>query len=129
MWLFLPDLFVSIVNKPGDDNLCCRFRHHQDAENFRKRLADSIGTSDAEAKTRWPITAGQGTDYYWRLYATHEDVAKVMSDVTKGIDYGNFKNHVKKITGAKRASAYMQIWSVMMGIQQRVVSQSRLHRR
>jgi hypothetical protein len=133
MWLFTPNYFVSIVNKPGDKNLCVRGRVVADLESFRMELfkttdpgvVDGIVTLDggetltvaAYLDKFWPIEMHTGTDYVCRLYAEHGAVAEVLYAKTASIDYGNFKNRVKKVQGATRASAYMRVWSAMMDVQ------------
>ena len=122
MWLFHPSFFVSIVQKPGHDDLCVRARVREDLEAFRALLPDD--EKDVH------IEEGTGTDYALRLYATHAAVASVMDQITRNIDYNNFKGHVKKTQGEDRAHAYMGIWSIMMRVQQQAEGlRLRWHRR
>ena len=120
MWLFLPDCFVSIVQKPGHDDLCVRARTVADLATFRHKIA---GTDDAAVLDKlWPIETGTGTDYHCRFYATHADVATALAATVSGIDYGNFKSQVSAIHGHERAHSYMGIWSIMMQVQRRALA-------
>lgn len=117
MWLFLPDCFVSVVNKPGHDDLCVRARTVADLETFRAKLP-----GDGDPATLRPIETGTGTDYHCRFYASHDDVATALAATVRRIGYSNFKSQVSAIQGHERAHSYMGIWSIMMQVQRRALA-------
>jgi len=121
MWLFTDFGFFSIVCKPGTKNLCVRARMPGDLEAFRDRLAQVSAFDGANAAEQWPIEDFTGTDYAFRLYASNDDVAALMSEFVKGIDYNNFKGRVGRTQGHDRASVYMNVWSIMNRMQEKAV--------
>ncbi len=96
MWIFLPNSFLSIVQKPDDtDTLTVRGRTQGDIESV---FADAV------------VQTGQGTDYKYRAKVPRTQVAKVLHDQVMSLHYGNFKSTVKN---NKRHDAYMRVWSAM----------------
>ena len=100
MWIFLPNSFISIVQKPGDtDMLTVRSRIKGDIENVFPGVK---------------VEANKGTDYKFRAKVQREAVAKALHDQAMSISYANFKGTVKD---RKRHDAYMSVWSAMYGVQ------------
>lgn len=80
MWIFCRDGFLSIVQHNDYPNILIvrsRFKGH-----IQRIFGDVEVEKDA------------GTDYEYRTEIPKEKVAKVMSDMIKDIDYGNFKNEI-----------------------------------
>lgn len=102
MWIFLPNSFLSIVQKPGDtDTLTVRARIHGDIEAVFP-----------QAK----IVPNKGTDYKYRARVPRQAVAQVLHDQVMGLNWSNFKG---AITSRKRHDAYMNVWSAMHAAQDR----------
>lgn len=100
MWIFLPDSFISVVQKPGDTDLL----------TVRARIEGDIERVFPGA----PVQANQGTDYKYRAKVPREAVAKALYDQAMSVRYGNFKSTVKT---KKRHDAYMSVWSAMYAAQ------------
>ncbi len=101
MWIFLPDSFLSIVDKgdPSGKTLLVRARKAGDIERV---------FPDAE------VQVGGGTDYRYRARIDREAVALAMADAVRSIDWPNFKSQV---TEADRHDAYMGCWESMYSYQ------------
>ena len=56
MWLFTPDGFYSIVQKPGYDHLTVRSRVASDLDILREKFMPTLSATDE----------GTGTDYRFR---------------------------------------------------------------
>jgi hypothetical protein len=97
MWLFLPHAFLSIVDKgdPSHQTLLVRARNPDDIQRV-------FPNAD--------IQTGGGTDYAYRARINREEVAQVMAEAIRSIDYPNFKNEVDE---PLRHDAYMECWSAM----------------
>lgn len=102
MWIFLPNSFISVVQKPGDTDLL----------TVRARIKGDIETIFPDAK----VEANKGTDYKYRAKVPRELVAKALYDQAMGVAYPNFKGAVK---AKKRHDAYMGVWSAMYAAQER----------
>ena len=102
MWIFLPESFVSVVQKPGDTDML----------TVRARIKGDIESVFPEAK----VEANKGTDYKYRARVPRATVAQVMHDQVMALNWSNFKGAVK---GKKRHDAYMNVWSAMYAAQDR----------
>jgi hypothetical protein len=102
MWIFLPNSFISVVQKPGDTDLL----------TVRARIKGDIETVFPDAK----VEANKGTDYKYRARVPREIVAKALHDQVMGVNWANFKSAVK---AKKRHDAYMGVWSAMYAVQDR----------
>lgn len=102
MWIFLPNSFLSIVDKgdPSGATLLVRARRAGDIEAV---------FPDAE------VIEGGGTDYRYRARIDRERVAQAMADEARGIRYGNFKATVKD---RNRHDACMRVWDAMYSFQE-----------
>ncbi len=102
MWIFLPDSFISVVQKPDDI----------DTLTVRARIKGDIEAVFPQAK----VEANMGTDYKYRARVPRQVVAQVLHDQVMGLNWGNFKGAVKD---RKRHDAYMDVWSAMHAAQTR----------
>ena len=102
MWIFLPNSFLSIVQKPGDT----------DTLTVRARIQGDIEAVFPQAK----VESNKGTDYKYRARVPRQAVAQVLHDQVMGLSWGNFKGAVKN---RKRHDAYMNVWSAMHAAQDR----------
>lgn len=108
MWCFLPNSFISIVQKPGDaDTLTVRSRVNGDIERV---------FPNAE------VIEGAGTDYQFRARVPRAKVAKAMHDAVMNLTWSNFKGAV---TDRKRHDAYMRVWAAMMDYQRQMAAKPR----
>jgi hypothetical protein len=97
MWIFLPDSFLSIVDK-GDatgKTLLVRGRRQGDIEQVFPNAN---------------VQSGGGTDYVYRARIDRNEVADAIATSIKAIRYPNFKNEV---TESDRHDAYLDVWSAM----------------
>ncbi len=97
----------SIVQKPGRDDLAVRARVREDLERFRARYLDP----------QVPILDHAGTDYPYRLFAPHHDVAKALYDMVLRIDYPNFKSHIHQAQGSTREHVYHEVHSALIKLE------------
>ena len=102
MWIFLPESFISVVQKPGDT----------DTLTVRARIKGDIESVFPEAC----VEADKGTDYKYRARVSRQAVAQVLHDQVMGLHWGNFKGEVKD---RKRHDAYMNVWRAMNAVQDR----------
>lgn len=104
MWIFLaePPCFLSVVQKPGDEDLTIRSRVRADLEAF----------SDLCPMT--PIAHTPGADYQYRAKASHEDFAKALAAAALELDYPNFKQAITRRLGLGREAIYHRVWSLLL---------------
>ena len=102
MWIFLPESFISVVQKPGDT----------DTLTVRARIKGDIESVFPEAC----VEADKGTDYKSRARVSRQAVAQVLHDQVMDLNWGNFKGEVKD---RKRHDAYMNVWRAMYAVQDR----------
>ena len=102
MWIFLPESFISVVQKPGDTDML----------TVRARIQGDIESVFPEAH----VEADKGTDYKYRARLSRQTVAQVLQDQVMNLNWGNFKGAVK---GHKRHDAYMNVWRAMYAVQDR----------
>lgn len=100
MWVFLSNSMLSIVNKPGDNDIL----------TVRARAKGDIERVFPNAK----VEANKGTDYAFRARISREAVANAMFDAATAITYANFKGSVRE---DDRHDAYMDAWHAMMRFQ------------
>lgn len=112
MWLVTTVGFFSVVQKPGDTMLTIRSRVRSDLENLRKQYLPSLGQ----------IEEHTGTDYEYRARASKEAVSEALRRIALDIDYGNFKDTVKKRQGSARAGLYGKLWTVLQDLHKEDVS-------
>ena len=102
MWIFLPESFISVVQKPGDT----------DTLTVRARIKGDIESVFPEAC----VEADKGTDYKYRARVSRQAVAQVLHDQVMDLNWGNVKGEVKD---RKRHDAYMNVWRAMYAVQDR----------
>lgn len=112
MWIFKNNAFVSIAqDKDMPDQLWVRARVRGDLERFFE---------DAD----WvEVIETPNADYRFRT-AINRDIAKAaLSEAVDQIDYVNFKNSIGTTpVEEERHSAYLRVWTAMMGLQRWVLS-------
>lgn len=102
MWIFLPESFLSVVQKPGDT----------DTLTVRARIKGDIESVFPQAN----VEVNQGTDYKYRARVPREAVAQALHDQVMDLNWGNFKGAVKV---KRRHDAYMNVWTAMYAEQDR----------
>ncbi|SBT08402.1 conserved hypothetical protein [Candidatus Accumulibacter aalborgensis] len=102
MWIFLPDAFLSIVDK-GDETGCTLL--------VRARRSGDIERIFPEAQ----VIEGAGTDYRYRARILRSQVVDAIAESVRSIAYGNFKNQV---TDDDRHNAYFEVWRDMNRFQE-----------
>lgn len=102
MWIFLPESFISVVQKPDDT----------DTLTVRARIKGDIESVFPQAK----VEANKGSDYKYRARVPRAAVAQALHDQVMNLDWSNFKGAVK---AKKRHDAYMNVWSAMYAVQYR----------
>jgi hypothetical protein len=111
MWLLTTFGFFSVVARQSDPStLQVRARDRKDLETFRERY---LGDTERE------ILELAGTDYEYRLYASHEEVASAVAAAIGDIDYSNFKSAVAQRQGYARAGVYGSLWSELLNLSDR----------
>lgn len=96
MWIALPDAFLSIVA-------------HRDKPSVllvRARIEGDIERTFPGARVEVTPTA----DYLYRAEVRRVEVARVLAELVKRIDYPNFKDAV---ADDDRHAAYFEVWSTM----------------
>lgn len=115
MWVMTQQGFYSAIAfdpkkakqlAPGkaEDVLLIRCRVEVDAE----RLGIFVGREHEKTKV---------ADYLYRIQVTRQEWGEFLAAESADIDYGNFKDRVKKNQGKERASAYMRVWSALLSLQ------------
>lgn len=64
------------------------------------------------------IISGEGTDYPYRIRVDRDELALVVAQLVREIDYVNFKDAVRERQGAKRAKAYGRVWGELRALEQ-----------
>ena len=109
MWIFTPDGYYSVVQKPQDrkrGTLTIRARNREDMDALVQRYFP-------DAKP-WRL---KHSDYEWRIRVPQEDWAQAVARMALEIDYDNFKTEVGRRQGHKRASIYGRVWSVLLDLE------------
>lgn len=110
MWLVAKTGFYSIVFKAEHGpRLTIRARVRQDLISLKRfylpKMSKIIDTNDTN-------------DYRFRAFASRQHIAQAVGKIASEINYGNFKDEVKKTQGTERASAYMRVWSDLLPLQE-----------
>ena len=106
MWLLTPDGFYSIVQKPGEAELCIRARDAGDLDRLRVRYLPTL-TETLETR---------GGDYRYRAWVEREALSEGLAAIARDLDYSNFKNEVAKLD-PDRAHTYGHVWAVLGELQ------------
>ena len=107
MWLVTSDGFYSIVQRSGEADLCVRARDAGDIDRLRNKYLPQLTET----------TETPGSDYRFRAWASHQDVAAALAAVVGDLHYPNFKSEVGK-RDPERAHIYGSGWSARGRIQQ-----------
>ena len=112
MWIAMNDSFISIVADRNDElSVVVRARVKEDLESlFKEHVDDIVETDDS--------------DYRFRLFLDQHYVAMTIEERIININYHNFKDSVKQ---SWRKTAYMQIWSVMNAVQERMYGKQKIY--
>jgi hypothetical protein len=106
MWLLIPEGFYSIVQKPGDADLCVRARDRSDLDRLRERFMPGLG----------PTAETPGSDYRYRAWISQDGLADGLATIAHRLAYSNFKSEVGRRDG-ERAQLYGRVWSTLRSIQ------------
>lgn len=123
MWIFTEIGYFSAVRadppkdgkeEPEGPMVMVRGRVREDME----RLANLIEFDFSLVRPQileWPHR-----DYPYRVIISRQTWAEVTMELSERIEYGNFKDHVKKIDGQKRATLYSDVWSAMLSAERKL---------
>lgn len=106
MWLLIPEGFYSIVQKPGEEELCLRARHISDLDRLRDEYMPGLSQT----------TETPGHDYRYRAYVSRDGLAEGLAAIARRLAYANFKSEVAS-RDPERAHIYGRVWSALGSIQ------------
>ena len=106
MWLLLPEGFYSVVQKPGETQLCVRARDAADLDRLRAAYMPELGLTQETP----------GRDYRYRAWIDREALAEGLAAVARNLSYSNFKSEVGR-RDPERAHLYSRVWSTLGSIQ------------
>ncbi len=101
MWLCTSSAFLSIVAD----------RYNPDRLLVRARMSGHIEAVFPEAE----VFTDDRADYFFRAFISRDEVASVISNEIRGIDYDNFKSSVPDDA---LHDAYMGFWEIMHDLQE-----------
>ncbi|HPT47830.1 MAG TPA: hypothetical protein PLM07_18280, partial [Candidatus Rifleibacterium sp.] len=99
MWICLNNAFISVVSKGEDASKLC----------VRARRREHLAVLFPGAK----IIVHGGTDYQFRAYIARDEVARVIGEALKNINYDNFKDSVKD---KPLHNGYSRFWCIMQDV-------------
>jgi hypothetical protein len=111
MWVFTPDGFYSVVQKPQDrknNTLTIRTRNRGDMDAL-------VAGHFPDAK---PYKV-KHSDYEWRIRVPKADWAQAVQRMAMDIEYSNFKDEVTKRQGWDRHDVYLRVWQALLSISDR----------
>jgi hypothetical protein len=103
MWLFTVDGFLSIVDKDCEPHQLL----------VRARVRGDIERAFPDAR----VTETRKADYRYRAVINRNALANYLRRQVQTLDYGNFKN---VIDDHDRHETYMQVWSAMHRMQEKL---------
>ena len=106
MWLLIPEGFYSVVQKPGETDLCVRARDRADLDRLRETYMPGLG----------PTKETPGHDYRYRARVSRDALADGLGKIARGLDYSNFKSEVGR-RDPGRAGLYHEVWHTLGNIQ------------
>jgi len=110
MWMFTRiGFFSAVIDPKNPDTLMVRARVRKDLERLRELLPSNPKVLEWEHR-----------DYPYRVIVPKTEFAEAVFELTDGIDYPNFKDHVKKVDGPSRSSLYSKVWGVMFRAEQKL---------
>jgi hypothetical protein len=110
MWIFTPDGFYSVVEKPEDRDagmLTVRSRVLADLDALREKFMPELG----------PTISGAGTDYLYRAKIAKGAFSEGMKRISESVDYDNFKHAVGTRQGYGRARVYADVWRDLLRLE------------
>lgn len=111
MWITTTTGYLSIVQGNGDPTvLVVRARVKGDLEPLRTVHATLHGTKPQ-------VLAYEASDYPWRILTSRAAVSAFLAEQVEALDYGNFKDEVKRVQGAARASVYSGVWTALLPLE------------
>ena len=105
MWLFCKSGYFSAVKHNTKPNTIL----------LRARVEGDLGRLAEAHEIDLRIKHTPAADYAFRAELSAAEWTRVVMEESEAIDYGNFKNAVHD--GTARDDAYMEVWSVMRGLQ------------
>ena len=106
MWLLTVHGFFSIVQKPGEENLCVRARVSDDLDRLHGKYLPTL-TETKETP---------GGDYRYRAWVSHDELAAGLQRIVADLSYSNFKNAVTQ-RDPERAHVYAEVWRALGALQ------------
>jgi hypothetical protein len=103
MWLFTTDGFMSVVSKDCEPHQLL----------VRARVRGDIERAFPGAK----VTETRKADYRYRTVVAREALVAYLTRQARDLDYENFKDTV---TDQERHDAYLQVWSAMHRMQEKL---------
>jgi hypothetical protein len=100
MWIMTDQGFISAVYKAGKLQVRAR-----DRVSLERIFPDH------------EIITNVGTDYPFRVYTTHDELAEIISASIKGIQYSNFKTQAKATRGANYEGVLHSIWTTLLRLE------------
>jgi hypothetical protein len=102
MWIFSELGFFSITRTPDGDNLHFRARKLADVENLKREFPQQFAG-------RRVMTLPHA-DYRYRIETSAVMASSVMSQLTKRIEYRNFKSHLAGTDQADKLQLLHALW-------------------
>lgn len=112
MWVMTETGFVSIVEKPEDQDRGTLTVRARDVEHLVKFIEGTGGEYDLEQT----IIESEGTDYPYRAVLGREVVANAMWNAALDIDYVNFKSRAKVTGGTRYERFLMKVWAAGLSL-------------
>lgn len=97
-------MYSAVETKNDPTMLQIRARDKKDLENLRPFIK------------KMKIVRTPLRDYEFRIFVPKTKWAAVMAQLVNDIDYGNFKDEVKKKQGSDRAHIYMGVWLAVLDV-------------
>lgn len=97
MWIFTPDLFVSIVE------------HHDDPTTMVVRARDRVSLE--RFAPGFTLVCTPSADYRWRVKVERDTLASLVAAVGGAIDYPNVKDAVRD---DRRRAVMGEVWSAAL---------------
>lgn len=116
MWIMTPAFgFLSVVQKPGDDNTHLTIR-----ARGRKHIEAFVNAIPKEEREGIKIQEGAGTDYEYRVRVPKAVAVWTLMQEANNIDYSNFKNEcAKQGQDPDWMHALHHIWNIHYEYQER----------
>lgn len=110
MWIFSELGFYSVNLTPSEDWLQFRARKKSDVENLKREFPKHFAGQE--------VMTLPSADYRYRIETTPAKAALVMCELTKRIQYRNFKSHLEKTDQADKLGILHNLWHELHDYQQ-----------